>query len=204
MLESTVEWRDMADSPSDRAPSDRELWRALQKGQQDAFEQLFRRHSDAIYNYAFRRTSAWALAEDVTQATFTALWRRARQGRVDGARGESVRPILYAMARNECSNALRGTRRHRELVTRVGAQPSPETTDNVSEWVRAEQTMAEIRAGLDSLPPRQRDVVELVSWAGLTEAEAADVLDVPGRHGEVAAGPCSPQPGRFAGRVGNR
>lgn len=49
----------------------------------------------------------------------------------------------------------------------------------MSEWVRAERTMAEIREALEMLPSRQRDVVELVSWAGRTEAEAAGALDVP-------------------------
>ncbi|MDX6239816.1 MAG: polymerase sigma-70 factor, subfamily, partial [Kribbellaceae bacterium] len=63
--------------------SDRDLWNRLRSADQHALTDLFHRHSDAVYNFAFRRTSSWSAAEDIVQATFTALWRRARSGSVD-------------------------------------------------------------------------------------------------------------------------
>ena len=86
-------------------PSDADLWRRLAQTDEAAFRELFVRHRDAVYNYCFRRTSSWSSAEDATQATFTALWRRAVAGRVDQLRIDSARPALLAMARDECSNS---------------------------------------------------------------------------------------------------
>lgn len=54
-----------------------ELWDRPRSADEDAFRELFMRHSTAIYNFCFRRTASWSVAEDATQATFATLWRRA-------------------------------------------------------------------------------------------------------------------------------
>ena len=61
---------------ADPAVDDRGLWSRLAEADDAALTELYRRHCDAVYNFAFRRTASWAAAEDVVQATFTAVWRR--------------------------------------------------------------------------------------------------------------------------------
>jgi DNA-directed RNA polymerase specialized sigma24 family protein len=56
--------------------SDRELWARAVAGDADAFGSLFERHARAVYNFAFRRTASWALAEDLTSEVFLLAWRR--------------------------------------------------------------------------------------------------------------------------------
>jgi len=165
-------------SPGAAAPDDSGIWPDLRAGDPEAFRALFHRHSDAVYNFAFRRTGSWAVADEVVQATFTALWRRVSEHRVDELRIPSARPVLFAMARDECSNQLRGARRRARLVERIESQPVG-TADNTADWVAAEATMTEIRKALRRLPRSQREVIELVIWAELSLAEAAEVLGVP-------------------------
>jgi RNA polymerase sigma-70 factor, ECF subfamily len=162
----------------DQAEPDAELWGRLVQADEAAFRELFTRHHDAVYNFAFRRTASWSVAEDVVQATFTALWRRATRRKVEPLRLDSARPALLAMARGECSNALRSGRRHRlvEVVTR-DRQTTAEA-DAVA-WVEAEATMGEIRRLMSALPARHREVIELVAWADLSLTEVATILDVP-------------------------
>jgi RNA polymerase sigma-70 factor (ECF subfamily) len=159
------------------APADRDLWRAVRGRDEAAFRALFIRHSTAVYNYCFRRTASWSTAEDAVQATFATLWRRAAAGKVDNLRLESARPILLAMARNECGNVNRTHNRHFQLVDRVGAQQGT-AADNTAAWVESEATMQLIRSALASLPAHQRDVVELVAWSELTMSEAAAALNI--------------------------
>jgi RNA polymerase sigma-70 factor (ECF subfamily) len=159
--------------------SDAQLWQRLRLADERAFAELFARHRDAVYTYAFRRTASWSVAEDVTQATFTTLWRRARQRRIEQLRLESARPVLLAMTRDECSNANRSRRRQLALVDRAGSRESSGgDTDDLGRWVEAEATMREIRTLLARLPRNQRDVVELVAWAELSPAETAAALGV--------------------------
>lgn len=166
------------DGPPD-ARDDVALWRDLRAGDRDAFRALFVRHSDAVYNFGFRRTGSWAVADDVVQATFTALWRRVQDGGVDDLQLPSARPVLFSMARNECSNQLRSVRRQTGLVDRIEAQPERSGTDDTDRWVTAEATMREISRALRVLPRNQREVVELVAWSELSLAEAGAVLGLP-------------------------
>ncbi|MCP9487145.1 MAG: hypothetical protein MSC30_14950, partial [Gaiellaceae bacterium MAG52_C11] len=57
-------------------PDDAVLWRRARVGDADAFGLLFERHSDAIYNYCFRRIGDWAIAEDLLSVVFLEAWRR--------------------------------------------------------------------------------------------------------------------------------
>ena len=165
--------------------SDRDLWSGLRSANEQALTELFHRHADAVYNYAFRRVASWAAAEDVVQATFVTLWRRARSGRVDDLTLDSARPLLLVMAGHECRSVLRASRRRAALVERMmvlvdrtrggGGDPAAETAGRVDD----ERAMSQVRRILDKVPAKQREVVELVVWSDCSMAEAADVLGVP-------------------------
>lgn len=163
------------------AETDAELWQRLTLADEHAFAELFARHRDAVYTYAFRRTASWSTAEDVTQATFTTLWRRARQSRIDRLRLDSARPALFAMARDECGNASRTRRRQTALVDRAASHEAVGAADcdDVGRWIEAEVTMREIRRLLAVLPRNQRELIELVAWADLPLTQAAAVLGIP-------------------------
>jgi len=161
----------------DRAEPDEELWGRLGHADEAAFRELFSRHRDAVYNFAFRRTASWSVAEDITQATFTALWRRAVQRKVEPLRLDSARPALFAMARGECSNAVRSGRRHLRVVEEAAQERRTPGGPDPAAWAEAEVTMGEIRRLLATLPARHREVIELVAWADLSLTEVATILD---------------------------
>jgi RNA polymerase sigma-70 factor (ECF subfamily) len=159
---------------------DHEVWAQLRSGSEHAFSTLFTRYGDAVYNFAFRRVACWATAEDVTQATFVALWRRVCAGRVDELSGDSARGVLLAMASQECANAVRGRRRLAALRRKVPAdEVDRDHADGVVADIDSERRMREIRAVVARLPAGQRAVVELVWWSGCSMQEAAEALGVP-------------------------
>ena len=161
---------------------DRVLWSRLAGADDAALTELYRRHCDAVYNFAFRRTASWAAAEDVVQATFTAVWRRARAGTVDALRSETARAVLLVMAGQECANAARTARRQRLLHGRIeadsGGAVSPDHAGSTAEWVDDELQMSEVRRALRLIPQVQREAIELVVWSHCSIAEAAGALGV--------------------------
>lgn len=173
----------MEDGPGQVVGSDRELWERLRSADECAFADLFHRHSDAVYNFAFRRTSSWSLAEDVVQSTFATLWRRAGDGKIERLTLDSARPLLLTIAGHECSNAVRSTRRLTALRERLrlvdGSTTSPDHSAQAAATVDSERAMREVRRALAKIPAGQRDVVELVGWSGCSMAEAADALGIP-------------------------
>ncbi|HEY0237519.1 MAG TPA: sigma-70 family RNA polymerase sigma factor [Friedmanniella sp.] len=144
---------DDAESPAAAQAADGRLWADLLAGETRALGALFDRYSRPVYNFAFRRTASWALAEEVTQATFVSLWRRSRtlSGGLDNGRG-----WLFGIAENECRNAVRGAGRADRLRTRLrdlaDADHVLDPADVVSDRVDAERRMAELRDVLRHLP----------------------------------------------------
>ena len=158
--------------------SDRVLWDRARQGDTAAFGDLFERHAKPIYNYCFRRTADWGLAEDLTSTTFLIAWRSV--GR-EPLRAESALPLLYGIATNALRNGRRSTRRGREAVARLPLSRAAEP-DFADEAVQRVDDVAAMRGLLDlfsRLPRREQDVFALVEWSGLSYEEAATALGVP-------------------------
>lgn len=169
--------------PASAVCTDRQLWERLRDADAEALTLLFHRHSEAVYNFAFRRTSSWDLAEDVVQATYIALWRRARAARIDRLSLDTARPVLLVMAGHECSNVWRASRRRAAVVSRIEAVDqdwvTPDHAAAAAARIDDERAMSDVRRLLDRIPAKQRDAVELVIWSGCSIAEAALALGVP-------------------------
>lgn len=156
---------------------DDELVARLRDGDPDALARLFDDHADRVYNFCFRRTASWALAEDAMSSVFLEVWRiRDRATTYDG----QVLPWLYGVATNVCRNATRGQRRWTALQART-PRPADERdhAEEVAGRVDDERRMARLVAALRQLPERDQQVLTLVAWDGLTYEQAAAALEVP-------------------------
>jgi RNA polymerase sigma-70 factor (ECF subfamily) len=148
----------------ERGSDEQELVDGLHADDPGALAALFDRYGDRIYNHCFRHLADWAEAEDATSSVFLEVWRHRRRVRLhDG----SALPWLYGVATNVCRNAGRSRRRYLRAVARV---PAPAAEPDHAELVTDR---------VEALPPREREVLGLVAWAGLSYEQAAAALDVP-------------------------
>ena len=157
--------------------SDDELVDRLRSGDPESLAILFDEHADRIYNFCFRRTASWVMAEDAMSAVFLEVWRiRDRATTHDGA----VLPWLYGVATNVCRNASRSHRRQLALVSRL-PDPAPglDHADDVADRVDDERQMGRLVAAMRQLSVRHQQVLTLVAWDGLTYEQAAAALEVP-------------------------
>lgn len=163
-------------------PTEPELWEELRSADPAALSAVYEAHVDAVHRFAFRRTASAASAEDVTQATFTAVWRQAQAGQLPSLTLPTARPFLLRIATNECRNLNRSSRRRRALQDRLEVSDLVRHVDDhaagVASRVDDERQMSEVRAAMAVLPAGQREAVELVLWEQLSTAEAAQVLGV--------------------------
>lgn len=148
----------------------------LRAGSRTAMAAVFRAHLDAIYNYCYRRTGSWSVAEDLTSTVFLEVWNsRRRVVELDG----SVLPWLYGVAANVCRNHLRSQRRGAAAITRL---PVPEQTHHdldVVDQLNNDRRAARVLDQLSQLPLADQDVFVLVCWEELSYAQAALALDIP-------------------------
>ena len=159
--------------------TDAQLWGRLIAGDREALGQLFDRHGNAVYNFAFRRTASWSTAEEVVQATFLTIWRRATERRLPHLAHASALPWLLGVAGNEGQNATRSLRRVEGRRHRAEApEPLADHADEVAARIDDERRMTEVRRAMAQIPVHERNTIELVLWSGLSVAEAAEVLQV--------------------------
>ncbi|GAA4362396.1 RNA polymerase sigma factor [Actinomadura sp. NPDC048032] len=160
---------------ADDDPTDASLI-AASRTEPERFAGLFRRHAPEIMRYAARRLGRDA-AEDVVAETFLVAFDRRR--RYDAARPDA-RPWLYGIATNLIRRHRRAEVRALRALARNGLDPVTEPfTDAVEDRVQAGARSRAVAAAIAGLPAAQREVLLLVTWAGLTYDEVAEALAVP-------------------------
>ena len=133
------------------------------------FDALYAAHRDDIWRYLRRRAASEP--EDLTTEVFLVAWRRRDE------LPHAPLPWLYGVARKVLANHRRGGGRREALAERAGAharRPAPDPAEAVG--VRADLVRA-----LAALSERDRELVLLVAWEGLSVAEAA-APRLPPRH----------------------
>jgi RNA polymerase sigma-70 factor (sigma-E family) len=134
------------------------------------FEELYRSERDAMVRLALFLLDDRAAAEDVVQEAYTQVHRRWHTLR------ENTAAVAYLRA--SVVNGVRSSLRHRQVVGRK------QHTQYQADAAGADYLVllhAEHRAVLEAvrqLPDRQREVIVLRYWAGLSEEQIADTLGV--------------------------
>lgn len=137
---------------------------------QARFEELYRSYADRVHAYARRRSDS-ATADDVVAEVFLVVWRRLNQV------PDEPFPWLLAVARRVLANRRRAEGRSRALRDRLagsGPRYQPPVAAGDERVLRA----------LAGLGERDRELLLLIAWEGLGQAEVAEALGL--RVGTVA------------------
>ena len=151
--------------------SDGELLERVAGGDAGAFEVLYQRYARAVFGLALRRLGDRSRAEEAVQETFTSVWRSARS--YDRDRGPGA-PWLYAVARHAIVDRFRAR-------VEPAAEPADNPATEPGPHERAETSFVawRVHSALEELPERERTVLELAYWGGLSQSEVAAFLDMP-------------------------
>ena len=160
-----------------RVDSDSQLVARAQGGDQDAFAELFRRHSDRVFRLALSILGQGfaAEAEEVAQEVFLKVHHA-----LASFRGESeIGSWIYRIAFNQAVN-LKARARYRRphlddtvLSYEVTTEPGPQS---LVETAQRNQSLLEC---IQTLPEVYQSALRLYYWMGASVAEVAALLDVP-------------------------
>ncbi len=156
--------------------ADKDLISLVGDGDAQAFAALYDRHSRAAYSLAYRMMNGRQAAEDLTQEAFLKAWRSA--GSYRAHRG-SVRTWLLSIVGNAGVDRLRSSATRRRIRDCLKAEaPRLQPSETFPEAWR-NHLGERVRVALRDVPPAQREVLSLVHFSGLTQAEASERLGVP-------------------------
>ena len=124
------------------------------------FERLWRQYAPAVAAYARRRASA-DVVDDTVADTFLVAWRQ-----LDRVPHDAL-PWLYGVARRTLANHRRAEARRTALAERLDLELPTVTNEHPD---------PRVLEALATLRERERELLMLIAWEGLTPAEAAVVL----------------------------
>lgn len=166
--ETKQEWRER----------DKELLRRMSLGDEKALEELMGHWSRPVFSLALRIVGNQVAAEEVVQDVFYKAWKNAKI--FEDQRGAFSSWIL-TMTHHSAIDSLRRARSRGSQVTTTldtqdpvvaGSFVAPKT--GITEWQRMKLEQA-----MQSLPEKQKKVVEMAYFEGLTREEMASILKEP-------------------------
>ena len=151
--------------------TERELLRQVAAGDEAAFAELYDLYAPPVYNYLLRLVNEAAVAEEILQEVFLAVWQSAHRFREEA----KVKTWLLRIAHHQAVSWLRRTRE-----TRWNAdEQDDDEGEPIEEHLARRWQVDQVRAALAQLTPNHRAVIELTFVQGLSYAEVADVMNCP-------------------------
>ena len=144
----------------------------MRSGDKSALHEVYEAYIGYIYTIVLQTVSNREDAEDVTSEFFIKLWRLADTYRG----GNGHRAWMAAIARNMAVDLLRKTKREvltddfTDTMTGSAADESPE-----------QEVLSDVglKQALDTLQPKEQEVVHLKIMGDMTFQEIADILKIP-------------------------
>jgi RNA polymerase sigma-70 factor, ECF subfamily len=163
--------------------TDEDLAARIAGGESRALEALYDRHASQVLGLALKIMGDRAAAEDVLQETFWRAWKLSASYQAE--RG-NVRAWLFRIARNLAIDAYRRRNKRPPPITDVDKDdslldqvPDPGTGPAGQSLFRLQQE--QITQALASLPPQQRQVIEMAYFHGMTRQQIAEATgEAPG------------------------
>ena len=153
--------------------TDGELVILTLSGRQDAFGRLVEKYRMKSVRVAAAMVGDMELARDLTQDSFLKAYRAL--GTFDTK--SPFLPWFYRILKNTCRDTLRRRGRFRSVVDRL--KPTLSDRGDLWEEVSRSDTAAVVRKAVSRLDEKEREIIELRHFSGLTYDEIAGLLSIP-------------------------
>jgi len=142
-------------------------------GDRNAFGQIVTRYRESAVRVAASIVGDIDIAKDITQVAFIKAYRAL--GRFDIH--APFLPWFYKILKNSCRDHLRKKRRFSNMVERFRVKA--DKVPDMREEVQRQEIQEKVRAAVRSLSPKDREIIELKHFAGLSYSEMSKVLQIP-------------------------
>jgi RNA polymerase sigma-70 factor, ECF subfamily len=156
-----------------KSGSDASFLLLIAQGDRRAMHMLFARYKAQVYRYALRLTRDDAVAQDLVNEVFLAVWRKS--ARFEGR--SQVCTWLLAIAGNLAATALK--RRPLESLDQGVADSVPDVADDPEVTTGKLQEKSILATCLSKLSPPHREIIDLIYYHDKSVTEVAKIVGVP-------------------------
>lgn len=134
------------------------------------FTTVFSEYSQTLFRYLYYKTGNASLSEDLTQESFTKMWKNCAS-------------VIFATAKSYvftiANNLLLNEYKHQKVVLKFQEKPQADRTIEDPEYLMEEREWkAKIEAAIAALPEKQRTVFLMSRIDKKTYKEIAEVLGI--------------------------
>lgn len=159
-------------TPSTMLPADEKaLIEAFQSGDEFAFVSLYNRYKTQVYGFCVKMLGDKTLAQDVLQETFLRVY----ENRERLIKTSSFKSWVFTIARNQCLNQLRRSKRQVSLEDDAHGDPAPPVPQGQVAHLEKSEQVQLVNYFLDQLKDDYREVIILREYQNLSYAEIAAV-----------------------------
>lgn len=149
---------------------ERLLLERVAAGDPAAFRQLYESSYGRVARYVQKMVGDYSLADDIVVQTYTVAWQKSATFKGQGR----ITTWLIGIARNIMFRELRKVKYHEPFEEEFGA------VDSRSQFrVEKESTKAALKAALQTLKIKHREILELVFYQDFSYTEVAELVGIP-------------------------
>ena len=151
------------------------LWSSFKQGNWDAYASLYNNYYGPLNNYGYKFTSNSKLIEDAIHDLFVRLW-ITRSNLGDPA---SVKNYLYKSLRNTLIRKIKTEEKYTGIDTEdypSGFEVSYNSQADLA--IEEKEFSGKVKNIINSLPPRQKEIINLRFYEGLSYDEIADIMGI--------------------------
>ena len=145
----------------------------LTGGSETAFEKLYSLYSNHLLGYLIRLVKSETFACELLQDTFVKIW----HSRYNIDPNQSFRSYLFRIAENLVYDFFRKRARDIKLVAALTTNASNEYR-HVEENMCSKENVRLLRHIIDDLPPKRRQVFQLIKLEERSYAEVSAILNI--------------------------
>lgn len=147
-----------------------ELIKAVSRGDEQAFKQLYETTHKKVFQYLYRFTNGHNMAEDLVVDTYVEIWKSAKSFRNES----KALTWIIGISRNIAMNAFRQNKMKEYELDEDMMRP-PEQFQNCA----GNEITHILKDALNRLPTSHREILDLVFLQGLHYEDIARIVRIP-------------------------
>ena len=152
--------------------SDYELMCNLQKGDLEAFDQIFKKYGDRLFGFALKHLKSKEEAEGLVQDVFLKIWKNRKSLKNES----SLKSYLFTIAYHNMCKIFRKKQIHEKFLEERSSTAN--ATINLEEQLEYKATLEQVDQLIDKLPEKQRIIFIKSRKEGKSTREIADEMNL--------------------------
>jgi RNA polymerase sigma-70 factor (family 1) len=150
------------------------LFKHIQLGNTNAFDELFLRYHDKLLGFALQYTKQLEVAEEITSELFVKIW--LKRSTLSAVLNPEV--YLFVAIKNACLNWIRADKKRNAFFSATDEELMQKIPNSEGNLVEEKELVKILDLTVSALPEQRRIIFKLIKEQGLKRHEVAEILGI--------------------------